>query len=264
MRITIDSMSLEGEWFGPKPSSAPTIVMLHEGLGSLSIWRDFPEQLAKATGAGVFAYSRAGHGLSTPPMIPQLDALHREGQEVLPQLLDKIGFERGILLGHSDGASIVTIYAGKVADDRVRGIVLVEPHFNVEEKNLNGIRDMVEAYEKTNMRARLARHHANVDTMFAAWSRRWLDPGFKTFDLRQELTMIRAPLLIVKCEEDPYSTMVQVELAEAACRCPLETVVIPGEGHSPHISQPKLTLDAIANFANGALWGHRRAATHSN
>lgn len=249
MLINIDAMTLEGKWFGPKPP-APTIVMLHEGLGSVSTWRDFPEQLAQATGAGVFAYSRAGYGQSTPPMPPCLDALHREALDVLPRLLDEIGFQRGILLGHSDGASIVTIYAGTVPDDRVRGIVLIEPHFDAEEKNLNGIRDMVEAFEKTDLRARLARHHSHVDAMFAAWSRRWLDPGFKSLDLRQELASIRVPIVIIKCEEDPYSTMAQVHIAEAVCRCPLKTIVIPGVGHSPHRSNPKPTLEAITNFSN--------------
>jgi pimeloyl-ACP methyl ester carboxylesterase len=259
MRITIDGMTLEGKWFGAKPPTAPTIVMVHEGLGSLSMWRDFPGQVAEATGAGVFAYSRAGHGQSSPPMLPRLDALHREAQDVLPRILDEIGFQRGILLGHSDGASIVTIYSGKVTDDRVRGIVLVEPHFNVEEKNLNGIRQMVEGYEKTDLRARLARHHSNVDAMFAAWSRRWLDPGFESFDIRQELALIRVPIVIVKSEDDPYSTMAQVHIAEAECRCPLETIVIPGVGHSPHRSNPKQTLEAVANFANDILWGHSQA-----
>jgi pimeloyl-ACP methyl ester carboxylesterase len=253
MRIKIDAMALEGQWFGPKPPTAPTIVMLHEGLGSLSTWRDFPKQVAEATGAGVLAYSRAGHGHSTPPVLPRLDAIHHEAQDVLPRLLDEIGFQRGILLGHSDGGSIVTIYAGTAADDRLRGVVLIEPHFTVEEKNLNGIRDMVKAYENTDLRARLARRHSNVDTMFAAWSQRWLDPGFESFDIRQELASIRVPVLMIKCEDDPYSTIAQLRIAEAECRSPLQTIVIPGVGHSPHISSPKQTLEAIRNFTKNIL-----------
>lgn len=249
-RISFDGMALEGQWFGPKPPAAPTIVMLHEGLGSISTWRDFPKQVAEAAGVGVFVYSRAGYGSSTPPMPPRLDALHREAQDVLPQLLDNIGFQKGILLGHSDGASIVTIYAGKAADDRLRGVVLIEPHFNVEEKNLNGIRDMVKAYQETDLRTRLARHHSNVDAMFAAWSQRWLDPGFESFDVRHELASIRVPVLMIKCDDDPYSTIVQLQIAEAECRSSLQTVVISGTGHSPHFINPKQTLEAIKKFAD--------------
>ena len=253
MQIKIDAMTLEGQWFGPRPPTAPTIVMLHEGLGSLSTWRDFPERLAESTGAGVFAYSRAGHGQSVPPPLPRLDAMHHEAQEVLPRLLDAIGFQQGILLGHSDGASIVTIYAGKAADDRLRGIVLIEPHFNVEEKNLNAIRDMTQTFVKSDFRTRLARHHANVDAMFAGWSQRWLDPGFASFDIRQELASIRVPVMMIKCEEDPYSTVAQLDIAKAECRGPLRTIVIPVTGHSPHVSNPDETLEAITSFANDML-----------
>src|SRR5664280_586155 len=177
MQIMIDAMTLEGKWFGPEPSVAPTIVMLHEGLGSVSTWRDFPEQLTEATGAGVFAYSRSGHCHSSPAILPRpLAALHREAQEVLPRILEEIGFRRGILLGHSNGASIVTIYAGRVQNHRIGGLVLIEPHFNVEEKNLSSIRQMVTNYESTDLRARLARHHSNVDAMFSDWSNMCLYP----------------------------------------------------------------------------------------
>ena len=254
MQISIDAMSIEGTWFGPKPSVAPTIVMLHEGLGSVSTWRDFPQQLTEATGAGVFAYSRPAHGHSSSIILPRPpDAMHREAQEVLPRVLQEIGFERGLLLGHSDGASIAAIYAGKVQDPRISGLVLIEPHFNVEEKNLDAIRQMIINYETTDLRARLARHHANVDTMFAAWSGMWLDPHFKSFDLTRELSQIAAPILIVKSEDDPYSTMAQVDVAEAACRCRLEIAVIPGVGHAPHKDNAKPTLKAIADFAGSVL-----------
>lgn len=247
-------MTLEGQWFGPRPPTTPTIVMLHEGSGSLSTWGDFPQRLAESTGAGVFAYSRAGHGRSMPPVAPRLDAMHHEAEEVLPRLLDAIGFQQGILLGHSDGASIVTIYSGKVADGRLRGIVLIEPHFNVEEKNLNAIRDMVQAFKKPAFRARLARHHSNVDAMFAGWSQRRLDPGFASFDIRQELASIRVQVTMIKCEEDPYSTIAQLNIAKAECRSSLQTIIIPVTGHSPHVSNPVETLQAITSFANDTLW----------
>jgi pimeloyl-ACP methyl ester carboxylesterase len=254
MQISIDAMTIEGKWFGPEPSMAPTIVMLHEGLGSVSTWRDFPQQLTEATGAGVFAYSRPAHGHSSSIKLPQPpDAMHREAQEVLPRILDEIGFRRGLLLGHSDGASIAAIYAGKVDDPRISGLVLIEPHFNVEEKNLDAIRQMIINYETTDLRTRLARHHSHVDTMFAAWSGMWLDPRFKTFDLTRELSQTVVPMLIVKSEDDPYSTMAQVHVAKAECRCRLEIAVIPGIGHAPHKDNSKPTLKAIVDFASGVL-----------
>ncbi len=253
VKIKFDSLELEAKWWGPTAANAPTIVMLHEGLGSLSTWRDFPQQLAEATGVGVFAYSRAGHGGSLPPIPPRLDSMHYEAKEVLPRLLQEIGFQQGFLLGHSDGGSIVTIYAGSFADKRLRGVVLMEPHFDVEEKNVNAIREMQVAFGATDLRSRLARHHANVDTMFAAWSRRWVDPAFKSFDIRQELRQIRVPVLMLKCEDDPYSTNAQVEIAEAECQAPLEVVVIPGSGHSPQRMNRQLTLDVIAKFAHTYL-----------
>lgn len=262
IELNIGADRLEGAWFGPEPQHAPTVVMLHEGLGSVSMWREFPERIAEATNAGVFAYSRAGHGRSSPGPSPRpVDASFREGLDVLPRVLDAIGFRRGILLGHSDGASIATIYAGGRQDHRVRGLVLIEPHFNVERKNLDSIRQLVDEFaSSSDLRDRLARHHADVDAMFAGWKQMWLDPRFEAFDISAELAYIRVPILIVKSEDDPYSTMLQVEIAERECYCPVETVVIPGSGHSPHRTQPQATLEAVAAFVNHVLWTHGEAS----
>ena len=257
MHIDVNGLSLEGRWWGPRPPEAPTIVMLHEGLGSISIWRDFPERLAAATGAGVFAYSRAGHGQSSLPPGPKpVDDMHREAHNVLPKLLDAIGFRRGLLLGHSDGASISAIYAGGIQDHRVRGLIMIEPHFSVEEKNLAAIRAIAETFRSTDLREKLSRHHAYVDAMFDGWSGMWLDPRFKAFDLTAELAHIRVPILFVKSEDDPYSTMEQVRIAELECYCPVDTVIIPEAGHAPHRTKPEHTLQAVAGFANRILWEH--------
>lgn len=254
LEIVIDAVKLEGKWFGRECSDAPIFVMLHEGLGSLSTWRDFPQQVADTTGTRVFAYSRSGHGRSSTIGKPRPpDALHREALEVLPRLLNEIGFRKGLLLGHSDGGSIVTIYAGHIHDQGVGGIILVEPHFNVEQKNLSSIQQMVDTFNSTDLRARLARHHANVDAMFAAWSGMWLNPQFEKFDITADLASIEIPMLFIKGEDDPYSTMLQAELAETRCAGPVETVVIPGSGHFPHRNDPKATLDAIAHFSRKVL-----------
>jgi pimeloyl-ACP methyl ester carboxylesterase len=252
--IIIDNVALEYAWFGSAPPDSFTIVLLHEGLGSLSAWRNFPEALSAATGMRVFAYSRADHGKSGPGISPRPpDALHREALRVLPELLNKIGFQRGILLGHSDGASIVAIYASHVHDQGVEGIVLIEPHFNVEEKNLNSIRSLAENFGSTDLRQRLARHHSNVDRMFAAWREMWLNAAFLSFDITTELEGIRVPMLFVKGEDDPYSTMLQPELAKAHSGGPVETIIIPGAGHSPHRNDQKAVIDAITRFIDKIL-----------
>jgi pimeloyl-ACP methyl ester carboxylesterase len=246
-RIDVNGVPLEGKWFGA--GSGPIIVMLHEGLGSVSTWRDFPQQLADATRMRVFAYSRASYGASPEVKLPrQVDYMHREALDVLPGVLDAIGFERGVLLGHSDGGSIATIYAGSRQDHRVRGLVLIEPHFFVEEVNLAAIRQTAENYKTTNLREKLARHHKNVDNAFEGWRSAWLNPKFKEFNIRDALAHIRVPILMIKGEHDPYSTLAQLEVAQADTYCPLEGVIIPGAGHSPQRDDPAMTLEVIRNF----------------
>jgi pimeloyl-ACP methyl ester carboxylesterase len=258
--IELDGLSIESAWFGPAPSEAPTIVMMHEGLGSVSTWRDFPERLAKATRSGVLVFSRIGYGRSSDATLPRpLDYLHREATEILPKILAKIGFQRGILLGHSDGGSIAAIYAGSVQDHRVRGLVLIEPHFFVEEMNLEAIRQIAKDFETTGLRARLQRHHNDADKTFRGWLNMWLDPRFKSFDIADELRHIRVPVLIVKGENDPYGSIAQIRVAENECYCPVESTVIPNARHSPHHEQPEQTLESIASFVNHVLWSHGEA-----
>ena len=262
--ITIGETLLDGAWFGPKRQDSPTIVMMHEGLGSVSTWRNFPERLAKATKAGVFAFSRAGYGRSSPAQLQRpIDYLQREAIDVLPKVLDAIGFQRGILLGHSDGGSIAAIYAGSRQDHRVRGLVLIEPHFFVEDMNIDAIRKTAGDYETTDLRTRLARHHANADDTFRGWRDLWLDPRFKSFDIREELNYVRVPILIVKGEDDPYSTLAQIRVAENECYCPVESIVVPNARHAPHHDQPELTLEAIASFINHILWFHQEGRPHA-
>jgi pimeloyl-ACP methyl ester carboxylesterase len=260
--IEIDGVKLECAWFGDAPENAPILVLLHEGLGSVSIWRDFPAALAKATGTRVFAYSRAGYGKSDSIKLPRpLDFMQREAREVLPKLLDKIGFRRGLLVGHSDGGTIAAAYAGSIQDYRVRGLVLIEPHFFVEEFNLKSIRKITAEYKTSDLREKLARHHSDPDNAFFGWSGAWLDPGFgRVLDLREELTHIRVPVLIVKGENDPYATMEQVRFAERECYCPVEHVIIRNAAHAPHREKPEQTLSAVADFINRILWTHGEAA----
>jgi pimeloyl-ACP methyl ester carboxylesterase len=252
--LTVGAAHLEYRMIGPSPENAPVIVMLHEGLGSARLWGEFPDQLQAATGAGVFVYSRAGYGASTPVKLPrQLDYMHVEALDVLPKLLDKIGFRRGMLLGHSDGASIAAIYAGSHQDHRVQGLALIAPHFVVEDVSIASIAQIRTAYETTNLKGKLSRWHRDVDNAFYGWNGAWLDPDFRQWDISEYLAYIRVPVAILQGTNDQYGTMRQVEIAREECYCPVDVTVIPQAGHQPHRDAPEATLDAISEFAN-AVW----------
>ena len=254
--LKIGANDLEYRHIGPEPSETPTLVMLHEGLGSVGLWGEFPEQLAAATGVGVFAYSRAGYGSSTPVTLPRpLSYMHTEALEVLPKLLEAIGFRRGLLIGHSDGASIAAIYAGGVQDHRVRGLSLIAPHFIVEDISVTSIAGIKTAYETTNLREKLARWHRDVDNAFYGWNGAWGDPLFRSWDISEYLAYIRVPVAIIQGADDQYGTLRQVEIAQEECYCPVDVTMLEA-GHSPHREAPGATLNAIADFANAVLRTH--------
>ena len=255
--LSIDDSNLEYRMLGPSPDQAPTLVLLHEGLGSAALWGDFPEQLQAATGLGVFVYSRAGYGASSPATLPRpLDYMQREALDVLPKLLDAIGFERGLLVGHSDGASIAAIYAGGVEDHRLNGLVLMAPHFIVEDVSVKSIAEIKTAYETGGLKAKLARWHKDVDNAFHGWNGAWLDPKFRAWDISDFLAYIRVPIAIIQGADDQYGSVRQVEIAQEECYCPVEVTILAGTGHSPHREAPGATLDAISEFANAVLHTH--------
>jgi pimeloyl-ACP methyl ester carboxylesterase len=255
--LDIDGVRLEYRMIGPRPDAGPTIVMLHEGLGSVGLWGTFPDQIAAATGAGVFVYSRQGYGRSSPANLPRTIAfMDEEARMVLPRVLDAIGFQRGFLLGHSDGASIAAIYAGSVQDHRVRGLVLIAPHFFTEEMGLAEIRRARDAFVAGDFRDKLRRWHADVDGAFRSWNEPWLDPAFEQWDITEALGYIRVPILIVQGEDDQYGTLRQLEAAREECYCPVETLVLPGIRHVPHRESPEATLAAVASFINRLLRDH--------
>ena len=255
--LTIGASDLEYRMIGLSPDVAPTIVMLHEGLGSAGLWGDFPDRLQAATGAGVFLYSRAGYGASTPVKLPRpVDYMHVEALDVLPKLLDQIGFRRGLLLGHSDGASIATIYAGSHQDHRVEGVAMIAPHFIVEDVSVASIAAIKTAYETTELKVKLQRWHRNVDNAFYGWNGAWLNPAFRNWDISEYLAYVRVPVAILQGADDEYGTMRQVEIAQEECYCPVDVTVIPGAGHQPHREAPEATLDAIQEFANAVLHVH--------
>jgi pimeloyl-ACP methyl ester carboxylesterase len=257
--LDLGDVRLEYSMAGPRPDKAPTLILLHEGLGSAGMWGDFPEKLAAGTGCGVFAWSRVGYGASSAAKLPRtLDFMHVEAQQILPRLLDVIGFQQGVLVGHSDGASIAAIYAGAVQDHRVRGLVLMAPHFIVEDVTINSIREIRRAFDTTDVRQRFQRWHADADATVRGWTDVWMKNDFKTWDLSEELAYIRVPILIIQGEHDHYGTERQIEIAREECYCPVEVLLIPGIQHILHREAPEATLNAIADFSHRLLHEHEQ------
>ncbi len=247
--LQVEGVRLEARWSGPPPEEAPTLVFLHEGLGSTSLWRDFPDRLAAATGCGALVYSRAGYGRSDPVPLPRPVRFMHDEAAVLPRVLAAAGVREHVLIGHSDGASISLIYAGSHPAPGLRGLILEAPHVFTEPHGLASIARMTEVYRATDLRERLARHHgANVDVAFRGWNDVWLAPEFAAWNIEDYLPAIRVPALILQGEDDEYGTWRQVEAIERQSGGPVESIAIPHCGHSPHREQPEITLQAMKEF----------------
>ncbi len=249
LQIIVDGKPIEAKWWGPGPEAAPTIILLHEGLGCVALWRDFPAKLAEQTGCGVLAYSRFGYGASAPVRLPRpLTYMHDEALGVLGQVLDQARVRTAILLGHSDGGSIAAIYAGGVQDFRLRGAVLMAAHFFTEDMGIRSIEAAKLAYETTNLREKLARYHADVDNAFWGWNGAWLDPEFRKWRIDDYVPTIRVPVLLIQGSADEYGTLAQFDVFAAEAYCPVERLVVEGAGHSPHLTHGAQVLAAIAGF----------------
>jgi pimeloyl-ACP methyl ester carboxylesterase len=228
-------------------ASAPPIVMLHEGLGSVSMWRDFPQQVAQATGHEVVVYSRQGYGRSAPLTGPRpVRFMHDEALVVLPEILDALEIRRPILLGHSDGGSIALVHAGGSGRE-VAGLILLAPHVMVEEISVASIAKARTAYARGDLRARLARHHDDVDGAFRGWNDVWLDPQFRDWSIEEYLPRIKCPVLAIQGEDDEYGTMEQVERIGHAVR-DAQILKLAQCGHSPHRDRAAEVLEAIRGF----------------
>jgi len=247
--LTVAGRFIEAKWWGPGPDEAPTIVLLHEGLGCVALWRDVPEKLAAATGCGVLAYSRFGYGASDPVSLPRpLTYMHDEALHTLRQVMDAAGINRAILVGHSDGGSIATIYAGGVQDFRLRGAVMIAAHFFCEDVSVRSIEAARTSYQTTTLRDKLARYHRDVDNAFWGWNGAWLDPDFIRWRIDDYVPTIRVPTLLIQGSADEYGTLAQFEAFTTQAYCPVETLVVEGAGHSPHLSHAAQTLPAITAF----------------
>jgi pimeloyl-ACP methyl ester carboxylesterase len=240
---------LEYAWWGPPPEQAPTLVFLHEGLGSVAQWRDFPRQLSEATGFGAFAYSRLGYGRSDPVELPRpLRYMHDEAG-LLPEVLGAVGIRESVLVGHSDGASIAIIHAGSGRHSGLKGLILEAPHVFAEQVGLESIEKARQAFLSTDLPQKLAKYHGeNVQGAFWGWNRAWLDPGFRSWNLESYLPQIQVPTLVIQGEDDQFGTTKQVEAVRSQVCGPVEVLLLPQCGHSPHRDHPKEVLGAMSRF----------------
>jgi pimeloyl-ACP methyl ester carboxylesterase len=244
---TVDGLHVEVADL-PGDGDRRALVLLHEGLGSVGLWRGFPQALREATGRRVIAFSRFGHGRSDPPRAPRTPAFfHEEAHDVLPALLARLDAPGPLLVGHSDGASIALAHAAR---HRVAGLALLAPHVVVEEVTVEAIRATRREFEDGALRQRMARHHDDPDAAFRGWCDVWLDPAFRTWSLEADAAEVRAPMLLVQGADDPYGSLEQLDRIEARVRGPVRRLVVPG-GHSPHLEQPDAVVAAIADFAAG-------------
>jgi pimeloyl-ACP methyl ester carboxylesterase len=251
--VTVQGRQIEVRRIPGAATACPPLVFLHEGLGSVSLWRDFPDKVARRLGAPALVYSRFGYGRSDGLLAPrQQRFMHDEALDVLPELLDKLGIHKPILIGHSDGASIALIHAA-MSGRPVAATVLMAPHVLVEACGLESIARAAETYETTDLKARLARHHSNVHDAFHGWSRIWLDPRFRTWTLAKECAALAVPSLLIQGDNDEYGTLAQLDAIAELARGPIQRLVLSGCGHSPHRDQESTVLDAISGFVDRLL-----------
>jgi pimeloyl-ACP methyl ester carboxylesterase len=256
--LLVSGRRLEVRWIGSaRGPGVPTLVFLHEGLGSVALWKDFPDRVASAMGWPALVYSRFGYGRSDPTPLPRpITFLEDEAIDVLPRLLDAAGITDAVLIGHSDGGSIALIHASAFPSSaaarghgRIRAVIAEAPHVFVEEVTLVSIRRAGHAYRDGTLRRRLERYHADPDAAFWGFHDVWLDSRFETWRIDDRLRSIDVPLLVIQGEDDPYGTMRQVEAIRHRAGSPVETFAPPPPcGHAPHVTRPDLVLDAMTRF----------------
>jgi pimeloyl-ACP methyl ester carboxylesterase len=241
---------LEVRRLGPDPESAPTLVFLHEGLGCASLWRDFPERLAAATGMGALVFSRAGYGRSDACELPRpLDYLEREALDVLPELVERAALRDYHLVGHSDGGSIALVFAGSAPRPGLGSVITEAAHVFNEEVCIASAHKIRERYVEGGLRERLKRHHGdNVDVAFYGWNDAWTDPAFLAMNLEAYLPEVRVPCLVTQGLDDAYGTPAQVDAIEEGVSGPVVSWLIPNCGHAPHRDQPGAVLEAMTRF----------------
>lgn len=261
--VKVGGHSLEYQIFPAHQINRPTLVLLHEGLGSVAMWRDFPARLAAATGCRTLVYSRYGYGESDVLDAPfATDFMHREAREALPELLAALDIRKPVLVGHSDGASIALLHAG---DGRfeVAGLVVMAPHCFVEDISIRSIEAAKVAFETTDLPARLGKYHRDVRRTFYGWNDIWLNPEFRSWNIEDCLPQILCPVLAIQGEDDEYGTMAQIEaIAAGATAAPdVELLKLADCRHSAHKDQPLAVIEAINRFTESLNFGVPPAPT---
>jgi pimeloyl-ACP methyl ester carboxylesterase len=246
-------VSIEYQWVGATDQTAPLMIFLHEGLGSVSLWRDFPDRLCTELGCRGLVYSRPGYGQSTPRAPDeqwQNDFMHRQAYEVLPAFLEALGIDAAghpiWLFGHSDGGSISLLYAARFTH-LVAGLIVLAPHIMVEDITIKSIQQAKITYEQTNLREKLGRYHNEPDSAFWGWNNRWLHPEFKAWSIEEDIKAIQCPVLAIQGVGDEYGTLEQIR--GIARRVPqTQLLELADCRHSPHKDQPEQVIGGIANF----------------
>jgi pimeloyl-ACP methyl ester carboxylesterase len=230
------------------PGESPALVFLHEGLGSVALWRDFPARVAEATGRRAVVYSRLGHGDSDPAPLPRTPRfMHDEALRTLPALLDRLHIDDPVLIGHSDGASIALIHAG-CAGRPPTGLVAIAPHVFVEDVSVASIAEARRAFEQTDLRERMARYHRDPDATFRGWNDIWLEPAFRDWNIEDVLPGIACPVLVIQGARDQYGTLAQVDAIEGGVTGRVDRVVLDDARHAPHLEAPEETFAAVVEF----------------
>lgn len=242
-------LKMEYQWVGARRSAHPVVVFLHEGLGSIALWKDFPEKFCLDHGLTGLVFSRYGYGQSTPRPLDErwpLSFMHEQAHQVLPAFFAQLGIARPWLFGHSDGASIALLYAARFPE-KLSGIVVAAPHILVEDITIDNIRAAREAYLTQDLRSRLGRYHASADSAFWGWNNVWLDPAFRSWNIEDDLAAITCPVLAIQGEDDEYGTLEQIYGIQRKIPA-TRIVVLPQCGHSPHRDQAEALSQEAAHF----------------
>jgi pimeloyl-ACP methyl ester carboxylesterase len=253
--LLVHGNKLEAVWYGPAPEEAPTLIFLHEGLGCVEMWKDFPARLGRVTGCGVLVYSRLGYGKSDPCRLPRsLTYMQEEGLVTLPEIIKVAGIRECVLIGHSDGGSIAIVYAGGTPALPLKGLITEAAHVFCEEISVRSIQEARENYLHKDLREKLKKYHGpNTDDAFWGWNRAWLDPDFMHWNIEEFLAGIRGPMLAIQGKEDQYGTIAQIQAIEAKAGGGVEAFVVDHCRHSPHLDQEELVFEAMKRFILKAI-----------
>ncbi len=243
--------TLEFKVIGDLTSNKLSLVLLHEGLGSVSMWKNVPEKIYDNTGYNVVIYSRAGYGKSSTVKLPRpLDYMSIEAKKYLPEVLNQLHLKKYILIGHSDGGTIAALNSSLNLSNDLKGVILVAPHFFIEKFNIESIKEIRNKYKKHGLREKLSRYHDNVDNAFYGWCDTWLNPKFHSWDITNEIQNIKKPVFAIQGNADPYGSVKQIEVLEKKLYVNLSKLILDNCGHNPFFERTEESIKSIKSFIN--------------